>query len=167
MDTSFKVHLTKIKAFVFDVDGVLTDGSLLVMADGEFLRRMNIKDGYAMQLAVKKGYRIAVISGGHSTGVPKRLERLGLSEVHMGVKDKLEVYNSMLQRQQIEASEVLCMGDDMPDIPIMTRSGLATCPSDAVPEIKAVSHYISDAPGGHGCVRDVIRQVMLAQGTWE
>jgi 3-deoxy-D-manno-octulosonate 8-phosphate phosphatase (KDO 8-P phosphatase) len=167
MDTSFKVYLTKIKAFVFDVDGVLTDGSLLVMADGEFLRRMNIKDGYAMQLAVKKGYRIAVISGGHSTGVPKRLERLGLTEVHMGVKDKLEVYNSMLQRQQIEASEVLCMGDDMPDIPILTRSGLATCPSDAVPEIKAVSHYISEVPGGHGCVRDVIRQVMLAQGTWE
>jgi 3-deoxy-D-manno-octulosonate 8-phosphate phosphatase (KDO 8-P phosphatase) len=167
METSFKVQFNKVTTFIFDVDGVLTDGMLLVMPDGEFLRTMNIKDGYAMQLAIKKGYRIAVISGGHSSGVPKRLERLGLTEVHMGVTDKLAVLNDFISRHSLDPSEILCMGDDMPDTVMMKRCGLSTCPNDAVPEIRALAHYISEKSGGDGCVRDVIEQVMKAQGNWE
>ena len=166
-ETSFKVLLNRITTFIFDVDGVLTDGTLLVMPDGEFLRRMNIKDGYAMQLAIKKGYKIAVISGGHSTGVPKRLQRLGLTEVHMGVSDKISVLEDIMVRHNIEASHILCMGDDMPDTQMMKRCGIAACPKDAVSEIRAISTYISEKVGGHGCVRDVIEQVMKAQQTWE
>lgn len=167
MDQNFKIALNKIKTFVFDVDGVLTDGMLLVMPDGEFLRTMNIKDGYAMQLAIKKGYRIAVISGGHSKGVPVRLERLGVKEVHMGVTDKIAVFEELLKRNSIDPSTVLCMGDDMPDIDMMKRCGLPSCPKDAVPEVRLAAVYISEKSGGDGCVRDVIEQVMKAQGTWE
>jgi 3-deoxy-D-manno-octulosonate 8-phosphate phosphatase (KDO 8-P phosphatase) len=167
MDTNFKVLLKNVKMFVFDVDGVLTDGSLLVMPDGEFLRRMNIKDGYAMQLAIKKGYKMAIISGGHSTGVPVRLKRLGIHEVHMGVQNKLAVFNEVLAKCDITSKEVLFMGDDMPDLPLTKICGVPCCPADAVPEISSNSIYVSQQKGGEGCVRDVIEQVMRVHGLWE
>ena len=159
--------LNDVRMFVFDVDGVLTDGSLLVMPDGEFLRRMNIKDGYAMQLAIKKGYMIAIISGGHSTGVPIRLQRLGIQEVHMGVLNKSEVYEAVLLKNNIRTGEVLFMGDDLPDLPLIRKCGVPCCPADAVHEIISESIYISRKNGGEGCVRDVIEQVMRMQGNWE
>jgi 3-deoxy-D-manno-octulosonate 8-phosphate phosphatase (KDO 8-P phosphatase) len=167
MEINFKVRLKTVTTFVFDVDGVLTDGSLLVMPDGEFLRRMNIKDGYAMQLAIKKGYRIAIISGGHSTGVPVRLQRLGIQDVYMGVENKTQVFNVLLTKYSIDTSQVLFMGDDLPDLPLIKKCGVPCCPADAVTEIKEASIYISQKKGGEGCVRDVIEQVMRVQGNWE
>jgi len=163
---NFKEKFSTVTTFVFDVDGVLTDGKLLVMPDGEFLRSMNIKDGYAMQLAIKKGYKIAVISGGHSKGVPVRLEKLGITEVNMGVKDKIEVLNTFIQKHKIDIGKILCMGDDVPDIPMMKMCGISACPADAVHDVMVTAQYISDKNGGDGCVRDVIEQVMKAQGTW-
>ncbi len=167
MEQNFKEKLRSVKTFIFDVDGVLTNGMLLVMPDGEFLRSMNIKDGYAMQLAVKKGYLIAIISGGHSQGVPVRLKRLGIQEVHMGVADKSAVFNSLLLKYNLNKSEILYMGDDVPDLPVLKQCGVPCCPSDAVPEIKLNSIYVSQKNGGDGCVRDVIEQVMRLQDSWE
>jgi 3-deoxy-D-manno-octulosonate 8-phosphate phosphatase (KDO 8-P phosphatase) len=167
MSLSYKEKFRNITTFVFDVDGVLTDGSLLVMTDGEFLRRMNIKDGYAMQLAIKKGYHIAIISGGHSSGVPLRLKRLGIQEVHMGVGNKLTVFNEMMERFNVSSEKILVMGDDMPDIDMLSACGLPCCPSDAVQEVKNISNYISPYKGGKGCVRDVIEQVLKVQNNWE
>lgn len=167
METNFKQRLSNVNTFVFDVDGVLTDGSLLVMPDGEFLRRMNIRDGYAMQLAIKKGYRMAIISGGHSTGVPVRLKRLGVQEVHMGVMDKLTTYNDVLSRLGSRADQVLVMGDDMPDLPMLQNCYVPCCPADAATEVRNASIYVSTNNGGQGCVRDVIEQVLRLQGNWE
>ena len=167
MEQNFKEKLRSVKTFIFDVDGVLTNGMLLVMPDGEFLRSMNIKDGYAMQLAIKKGYLIAIISGGHSTGVPIRLKRLGIQEVHMGVPDKNEVFNSVVAKYNLKHSEILYMGDDVPDAEVLIQCGVACCPADAVPEIKSKCIYVSQKSGGDGCARDVIEQVMRLQGSWE
>jgi len=157
----------KIKLFVFDVDGVLTDGSLYVFADGEQARKMNIKDGFALQLAVKKGYRLVVISGAFSEGVSKRLEKLGITDVFMKVTDKREVLEKYLTENSIKTEEVLFMGDDIPDYSIMKIAGIACAPADAVPEIKANAHYISNHKGGEGCVRDVIEKVLKINGNWE
>jgi len=167
MELNFKEKLKKIKSFIFDVDGVLTNGHLLVMPDGEFLRTMNIKDGYAMQLAIKKGYLIAIISGGHSKGVPIRLQRLGIQEVHMGVGSKQEVFQSILTKYNLDPAEILYMGDDMPDLEVMKQCGVPCCPGDAVIEVKSFSTYISHRSGGEGCVRDVIEQVLRLHGSWE
>jgi 3-deoxy-D-manno-octulosonate 8-phosphate phosphatase (KDO 8-P phosphatase) len=167
MEINFKEKLKKVSTFIFDVDGVLTDGSLLVMPDGEFLRRMNIKDGYAMALAVKRGYRIAIISGGHSTGVPVRLRRLGIEEVFMGVENKLKVYDQLLEKYSLTDEQVLFMGDDIPDLPLIKRCGVPCCPADAVTEILQKSEYVSLKEGGHGCVRDVIEQVLRLHGNWD
>jgi 3-deoxy-D-manno-octulosonate 8-phosphate phosphatase (KDO 8-P phosphatase) len=167
MEKNFKELLKDVKTFIFDVDGVLTNGMLLVMPDGEFLRSMNIKDGYAMQLAIKKGYHMAIISGGHSTGVPVRLKRLGIEDVYMGVPDKTVVFEELIAKRQIDPSNILYMGDDLPDLPLIKRCGIPCCPADAVAEIKAHCLYVSPQQGGNGCVRDVIEQVMRLQGTWE
>lgn len=167
MELNFKIKLQSVTTFIFDVDGVLTNGMLLVMPDGEFLRSMNIKDGYAMQLAIKKGYRIAIISGGHSKGVPVRLERLGIQDIFMGVNNKMEVYNELLLKYNLTNEAVLYMGDDQPDLPLLKICGVPCCPGDAVPEIKANSVYVSQKNGGDGCVRDIIEQVMRLHGTWE
>lgn len=167
MEKNFKELLKDVKTFIFDVDGVLTNGMLLVMPDGEFLRSMNIKDGYAMQLAIKKGYHMAIISGGHSTGVPVRLKRLGIEDVYMGVPDKTVVFEELIAKRKIDPANILYMGDDLPDLPLIKRCGIPCCPADAVAEIKAHSIYVSQQQGGNGCVRDVIEQVMRLQGTWE
>jgi len=155
-----------IKAFVLDVDGVLTDGSLILLNDGQMARTMNIKDGYALQLAVKKGYHILVISGGTSDAVKIRLEKLGISNVHMSVKDKQQVLKAFVAEHQLDWSQVLYMGDDVPDVAPMKLAGLPCCPADAATEVKNISQYISPVNGGKGCVREIIEKVLLLNEDW-
>ncbi len=155
-----------ITTFVFDVDGVLTDGSVLVMPDGLLARSMNIKDGYAMQLAVKKGYRVIIISGGDSQEVKERLNKLGVSEVWMSVGNKMQCLQELINKDGIGKEEVLFMGDDIPDLEAIQFVGLPCCPADAVIEIKEASKYISSFNGGKGCVRDVMEKVLKLRGDW-
>ncbi|MEO7310698.1 MAG: 3-deoxy-D-manno-octulosonate 8-phosphate phosphatase [Chitinophagaceae bacterium] len=160
--------LTPVTTFVFDVDGVLTDGTLFLFPGGEMVRRMNIKDGYALQLAVKKGYRVVIISGGHSELVKDRLERLGVSEVFMQVTDKKKLLGEYMQLHQMQWPQVIFMGDDIPDADVMQQPGIvACCPADAATEIKQISHYISPINGGMGCAREIIEKVMKLQGSWQ
>ena len=155
-----------ITAFVFDVDGVLTDGSLLVLPGGVMARRMNIKDGYALHLAVKKGYKVAVISGGNSDEVNERLNKLGVEHVWMKVENKVEVLKAFMHNHNINSTQLLYMGDDIPDIKAMDLAGLPCCPADAAQEIRKKSLYVSRLKGGEGCVRDVIEKVMRLRGDW-
>ena len=156
-----------ITTFVFDVDGVLTNGMVYVFDDGQQVRRMSIKDGYALQLAVKKGYRVLVISGGNSPAVVSRLHKLGIRDVHMGVMDKRAVLEQYMNDQQLSKDELLFMGDDIPDYGVMQMVGLPCAPGDAAPEIRKVAVYISRLDGGMGCVREVIEKVMKLNGHWE
>jgi len=155
-----------IRLFVLDVDGVLTDGSLLILNDGQMARKMNIKDGYALQLAIKKGYQVLVISGGHSEAVKERLLKLGVEHVFMSVTNKKEKLLEFTSERDLEWHQVLYMGDDIPDLIPMQMAGLACCPHDAVNEIRAVSHYISHLKGGEGCVRDIIEKVLKLNDDW-
>ena len=164
--SNYKERLQKINTFVFDYDGVLTDGTVILMSNGEALRTANVKDGYALQLAMKKGYRIAIISGAYSESVRKRFESLKLSDVFLGIEKKIEVFDSYLAKHEIATEQVLFMGDDIPDYEIMKKAGVPTCPADAAEEIKSLATYISHHSGGHGCVRDVIEQVLKIQGKW-
>lgn len=157
---------SRITTFVFDVDGVLTDGTLFVFDNGEQVRQMNIKDGYALQLAVKKGYRVAVFSGSTSEAVTIRLKKLGISDVYMNIKDKRSEVQHYIQRHGVSWEEVLFMGDDIPDYSIMKQVALPCAPLDAVPEIKQIASYISSKPGGRGCVRDVIEKVLKLNDNW-
>jgi 3-deoxy-D-manno-octulosonate 8-phosphate phosphatase (KDO 8-P phosphatase) len=156
-----------IKTFVFDVDGVLTDGTLLILNDGQMARQMNIKDGYALQLAVKKGYRVVIISGGTSDAVKERLERLGIKDCFLKTDNKKEKLIEYVAAHQLTWNEILFMGDDMPDYIPMQLTGLPCCPADAVAEIKQISHYISPVKGGKGCARDVIEKVLKLNGHWD
>lgn len=158
--------LAGINAVFLDVDGVLTDGTVQVNELGEQLRTFSIKDGYALQLAVKQGLFVAIITGGNSLGVRKRLEGLGIDAVYMGVSNKLELLQDLLEKHHFTASEVLFMGDDIPDLSCMQAVGIAACPKDAVEEIKQVSSYISPFKGGAGCVRDVLEKILKLQGKW-
>jgi len=160
-------HFKKIKTFVLDIDGVLTDGSLLILNDGQMARHMNIKDGYALQLAIKKGYQILIISGSESQAVKIRLQKLGIENVHMNITNKAEILSQFISKQGLTKDEVLYMGDDIPDLIVMQMAGLACCPADAVSEIKTISHYISPFTGGNGCVRDVIEKVLKLNMHWE
>jgi len=166
MEKSFKELMNDITTFVLDVDGVLTDGTIHVTQNGEMLRNMNIRDGYAMKAAVENGYNVCIISGGKNDGVRIRLNNLGIKEVHLGVHDKVVILQKYLKNYNIDPSQVLYMGDDIPDYWVMQQVGLPSCPQDAVPEIKSVSRYISHKLGGQGAVRDVIEQVMKVQGKW-
>ena len=156
-----------IRTFVFDVDGVLTDGSLMLTEDGHMLRSMSIKDGYAMQHAVKKGYQVWIISGGKSEAVRLRLNKLGIQEVHIGVESKKEFLHEITIASKTTYDTILYMGDDIPDYAAMQACGLPCCPADAVIEIKNVAKYISPYTGGKGCVRDVIEKVLKLNGDWE
>ena len=158
--------LTKIKAFAFDVDGVLSSDSIPLHPSGEPMRVINIKDGYALQLAAKLGYPVAIITGGRTEAVRKRFEGLGLSHVYMGVAVKIKIFEQWLAECGLQASEVMYMGDDIPDYEVMRTVGLPCCPSDAVPEICAIAKYISPIQGGYGCARDVIEQILKAQNNW-
>lgn len=155
-----------ITTFIFDVDGVLTDGTVLVLENGLQARRMNIKDGFALQLAVKTGYRVIVVSGSSPSPVVDRLNKLGIAEVHMSVLDKKSFVNSYIEKNRLKKEEVLYMGDDIPDLPAMPVVGLATCPADAANEIKETAQYISPINGGHGCARDVIEKTLKMNGHW-
>jgi 3-deoxy-D-manno-octulosonate 8-phosphate phosphatase (KDO 8-P phosphatase) len=155
-----------ITTFVFDVDGVLTDGTLTVLPNGIMARKMNVKDGYALQLAVKKGYGVVIISGGASAEVEERLLKLGVSNVFMQVTDKGTVLHNYLLSAKIQWADTLYMGDDIPDLHVMKKCGIACSPNDAVAEIKEISAYISPFNGGYGCVRDVIEKVLKIKGHW-
>jgi 3-deoxy-D-manno-octulosonate 8-phosphate phosphatase (KDO 8-P phosphatase) len=163
---NFKTKLSRVKAFIFDVDGVLTDGSVTLMPDGEQVRVMNVKDGYALQLAVKKGYKIAIISGGKSEMVRRRLLGLGITDIYLGIHTKIEAYKELIEIYNISPEEILYMGDDLPDYEVMQQIGVPTCPNDSAVEIKNISIYVSDKKGGEGAVRDVIEQVLRVQGHW-
>ncbi|WP_055448581.1 KdsC family phosphatase [Lacinutrix mariniflava] len=165
-DKSYKEYLANINTFIFDVDGVLTDGSLTITATGDMLRTMNVKDGYALKQALNKGYNVCIISGGTNEGVKTRLENLGISDVFLGAHNKIEHYNKYILDKNIDPKNVLYMGDDIPDIPVMKLVGLPTCPQDAVQEVKQISKYISHKKGGKGSVRDVIEQVLKVKNDW-
>ncbi len=155
-----------ITTFVFDVDGVLTDGGLLLLDNGLQARRMNIKDGLALQMAVKNNYNVYIISGGTSEPVIHRLQYLGLKEIHLGLTNKLKFMEKLIEQNNLKWKEILFMGDDLPDISVLEKVGLACCPSDAVIEVKKISKYISPVNGGYGCVRDVIEKVLKLNGHW-
>lgn len=158
--------LNKIKAFAFDVDGVLSPSTIPMHISGEPLRMVNIKDGYAIQLAVKMEFPIAIITGGNTEAVRKRFEGLGVKDIFLGASTKLPIYESWLKKYQLCDEEVLYMGDDIPDIEIMRRVGLAAAPRDAAVDILEIAHYISTFDGGMGCAREVIEQVLRAQNKW-
>lgn len=166
MEISYKQVLHKIDTFIFDVDGVLTNGTLTIMPDGELVRHMNVKDGYAMKLALNKGFRICIISGGTNPAVKNRLAKLGIKDIYLGAHDKINQYNEILNKYNLDPKNILYMGDDIPDIPVMQKVGLPCCPNDGVPEVQNISKYISNIKGGEGCVRDVIEQVLKVNGKW-
>jgi 3-deoxy-D-manno-octulosonate 8-phosphate phosphatase (KDO 8-P phosphatase) len=163
---NFKEELSKVKGFIFDVDGVLSSSRIILHPGHELMRSMNIKDGYAIQYAVRKGYPIAIITGGNSDAVAQRFRNLGVRDIYLGSRNKIDDLNDFLAKKGLEKETILYMGDDLPDYKVMQEVGFPTCPSDAVEEIKAISAYISDKPGGEGCVRDVIEQVLRLQGKW-
>jgi 3-deoxy-D-manno-octulosonate 8-phosphate phosphatase (KDO 8-P phosphatase) len=156
-----------IRTFVFDIDGVMTNGTLQVTNTGDLLRTMNIRDGYATELAVKKGYHVWVISGGKQDAPAIRLRKLGVKETHIAVPDKKKLLLELFAQYDVSPIQTLYMGDDIPDYAVMQLCGLPTCPSDAVPEIKSVAKYISPMKGGEGCVRDVIEKVLKLNGDWD
>ena len=155
-----------VKAFVFDVDGVLTNNDLLVTESGELLRTMNIRDGQAIKWAVGAGFQVGIITGGKSPGVKKRLTDLGIEEYYSGAQEKWEPFQSFLQRTNTLVSEICYMGDDMPDLPVLRKVGLSCCPADATSEVMEICDYISPVQGGRGCVRDIIEKVLKLQDKW-
>lgn len=156
-----------IATFIFDVDGVMTDGGVLLLDNGIQARRMNIKDGLALQMAAKNGYRVVVVSGGSSEPVIRRLQYLGLTEIYLGLEDKLIFIERYFEQNRLNITEALYMGDDLPDLPLLETVGLPCCPSDAAIEVKKVSKYISPLNGGEGCVRDVIEKVLKLNDHWK
>jgi len=166
MQSSYKAYLKDITTFVFDVDGVLTDGSVLITTKGEQLRKMSISDGYALKTALQKGYYICAISGGNNLGVRERLRDLGVTDIYLGVNHKLNQLIEYLEIHDIGPEQVMFMGDDIPDIPAMQQVALPACPQNAAPEVKAISAYVSHKSGGEGCVRDIIEQVLKVRGDW-
>ena len=166
MAKSYKEIMNGITTLIFDIDGVLTDGSVFVTNAGEMLRTMNIRDGFALKAAVESGYNVCVISGGSNEGVRVRLRNLGITNIHLGCHDKVETYKEYIELYGIQPEQVMYMGDDIPDFHVMKLVGLPTCPQDASPEIKAISKYISHKNGGKGAVREVIEQVMKVHGKW-
>ncbi len=164
---NFKQKLNKINTFIFDVDGVLTNGQVLVMESGEVVRNVNSKDGFALQLAIKKGYTITIISGGNNVAVQNLLAKVGVQHIFIKQHDKLACYKDFISSNNLVDEQILFMGDDLPDYEVMSRVGVAVCPKDSAPEIKSICSYVSPKNGGEGCVRDVIEQVMRLQGNWE
>ena len=164
--TNFKEELQGVKAFAFDVDGVLSRPEVYLHPSGDLMRSMNTKDGYALQYAVKRGYPIAIITGGRTESVALRFRGLGITDIYLGSSFKPDDFEDFIFKYSLTADDVLYMGDDIPDYEVMLKTGVPCCPSDAVDEIKSVSHYISPFAGGQGCVRDVIEQVLRLHGRW-
>ncbi len=163
---NFKEDLVNVKAFVFDIDGVLSTQTIALNAFGVPNRTVNLRDGYAIQLAVRKGYRVCVISGSSSKEYRKRLKLLGVKDIYLNSRSKLDHFSDFLKRYNLNRSDVLFMGDDIPDYEVMKEAGLSVCPSDADSEIRQVASYVSDKKGGEGCVRDVIEQVLRLHNKW-
>lgn len=166
MEKSYKAYLKDITTFIFDVDGVFTDSTLIITTDGEMLRKMSVKDGYAVKAALLKGYNICIITGGTNEGVRNRLKGLGITDIYMGAHHKKFPLEEYLDIYDLKPENILYMGDDLPDIPPMQLVALPTCPQNAVPEVKTISKYVSHKNGGDGCVRDVIEQVLKVRGDW-
>ena len=160
-------YFQQITTFVFDVDGVLTDGSVLLLENGLQARQMNVKDGLALQMAIKNKYNVIIISGGASEPVISRLRYLGIDEIHLGLKDKLKFLQVYIEQNKLGLHEILYMGDDLPDIPVLEQVALPCCPADAAVEVKKISKYISPLNGGYGCVRDVIEKVLKLNDHWK
>lgn len=162
----FKEELLNVKAFIFDVDGVLSLDTSPINEEGEPMRTTNLKDGFALRNAIINGYPIAIITGSRNQAVKKRYEKLGIEYIYLGIQNKEECFLGFIEETKLNPDQIMYMGDDLPDYQVMTKVGIPTCPSDAVSEIKAISKYISDRKGGCGCVRDVVEQVLRAQGKW-
>lgn len=163
---NFKERLQHVKGFAFDVDGVFTDGSVIIHSSGELLRSSNTRDGYAIQKAVEAGFPVAIITGGQSEAVGIRFKGLGVTDIYLNSNDKLDDLQDFRFKYGLELSEILYMGDDIPDYEVMQRVGFPTCPADAAPEIIELASYISNFGGGKGCVRDVIEQVLKLNSLW-
>jgi 3-deoxy-D-manno-octulosonate 8-phosphate phosphatase (KDO 8-P phosphatase) len=163
---NYKEIFKNISTVVLDVDGVLTNGDIILMPGMQPVRKMNAKDGYAMQLAVRNGIRMAIITGGKSPEVKERLQGLGITDIYLGASSKMESYEDLKMCYDLKDDEILYMGDDLPDYDIMKIVALAAAPQDAAPEIKSVADYVSPVDGGKGCVRDVLEQLLKIQGKW-
>ena len=163
---NYKELFKNITTVVLDVDGVLTNGDIILMPGMQPVRKMNAKDGYAMQLAVRNGIRMAIITGGKSPEVKERLQGLGITDIYLGASSKMESYEDLKMCYDLKDDEILYMGDDLPDYDIMKIVALAAAPQDAAPEIKSVADYVSPIHGGKGCVRDVLEQLLKIQGKW-
>ncbi|MDR1757172.1 MAG: HAD hydrolase family protein [Culturomica sp.] len=162
----FKEELKQVKTFVFDVDGVLSAHSMSLTPEGELIRTSCAKDGYAIMYAIRKGYRVVIISGGGAPGMAERFRKLGIRDIYLKIENKIEALLEVIEKYSLEKEEIMYMGDDIPDYNVMQMVGLPVCPSDACEEIKSISKYISDTAGGDGCARDVISQVLKARGDW-
>jgi len=162
------MNLSKIKAFVFDIDGVMTNGLLLAMPDGDFLRQYDAKDGFAIRMAVMHGYHVAIITGGSSGSIVRRAVASGFPEddVYVHSRDKVKDFRKFCEKHGLAFEEVMYMGDDLPDMPVMQLCGLPACPMDAVPEVRQICSFVCTKGGGAGAVREVIETVMSAQGEW-
>lgn len=167
MEKSYKEIMPQIDTLIFDVDGVLTNGEVTIFPNGEMVRSMNIKDGYALKSAVMAGYKVCIISGGTNENVRKRLSDLGITDIYLGAHNKIDQFNQYIDKFNLIQDNILYMGDDIPDFPVMKKVGLPCCPKDAAPEIQDISTYVSQKKGGKGCVRDVIEQVLKVQGKWD
>ena len=163
---NYKELLKEITTFILDVDGVLTNGKILVTSKGKMLREMNTKDGFIIKYALDKGFKIFIISGGTNKGVKERLKDLGIKEIFLGEHTKKNTYDKLIKKYSLKEKEIVYMGDDIPDIPVMKKIGVPCCPNDAVPDVKQLSIYISKKNGGQGCVRDIIEQTLRVQNKW-
>lgn len=164
--TNFKEDISHIKAFIFDIDGVLSTQTVSLSTTGEPIRTANLRDGFALQLAIKMGYKVAIISGANNEYLRVRFQGLGITDIYLGASEKTAAYNNFIARYNLQSSDVLYMGDDIPDVPVMQLVGTPTCPADAAVEVKNIAKYISLYNGGCGCARDVIEQVLKAQNNW-
>jgi 3-deoxy-D-manno-octulosonate 8-phosphate phosphatase (KDO 8-P phosphatase) len=158
--------LKSLKTFIFDIDGVLTTGNVLVTEEGHMLRSVNIKDGFALQHAVKQGYNIAIISGGNSQGMLHRFQGLGIKEIYLGQKNKMAAFEKVCSDFGVSRHDVAYVGDDMPDYPILKMAGLPVCPADAAEDVKAICELILSVSGGQGCARLLLETAMKLQNTW-
>ena len=163
---NFKEDIVRVKAFVFDVDGVMTDGGIIPTPDGDFIRRYYAKDGYAVAHAIREGYKICVISGGRGEMLRRRLEMLGVERMYLNCMDKIAAIREFMSDEALEPDEVIYMGDDIPDLECMREVGIPVCPADACMEVIEASRYVSEYDGGHGAVRDIVEQVLRVQGRW-
>lgn len=162
----YKEKLKNIKAFVFDIDGVFTDGTILLLPDG-MCRTMNVQDGYAIVRALKEGFKIAIITGGNDPMVKKRMEYLGITDYYANTDDKMVAYEDFKKKYQLHNKNILSMGDDLPDIPLLENAAIGTCPVNAVHQVKAIADYISTIKGGDGAVREIVEQVLTVQDKWK